>query len=157
MSEENKDPFVGMIRVTGKGVGYFPIPNSEEDFEIQPENMATALNRDTVRVENLNKETFGRKQAKVVEIIERHKTEFVGTLEKTPEGFFLTPDDKKMYMDIFVPASSAHNASTGDKAQVKLTEWPDPTKSPRGEVIRVIGRAGEHNSEMLGIVLRIRF
>ena len=156
MSEENKDPYIGMIRVTGKGVGYFPIPNSDLDFEIQPENINTALNRDTVRIEDLKqKSQYDRKQAKVVEIIERKKNEFVGTIEKAGEGFFLTPDDKKMYRDIFV--ADPKEAKAGDKVQVKITEWQDTSKSPHGEVVRVIGRAGEHNAEMLGIVYESGF
>src|SRR5581483_7530005 len=150
--EENKNPFTGTIRVTSKGVGYFSLPDSEEDFEISPEDIGTALNRDTVKIEDLKKVSkYGRKLARVVEIIERHKNDFVGNLEKTPEGFFCVPDDKRMYRDIFVSKENVKDARDGDKVQVRITEWTDPTKSPQGEVIRLIGRAGEHNTEMLGI------
>jgi ribonuclease R len=138
-------------------VGYFTITDGEADLEIQPENLNAALNRDRVKVAPLGKEVFGRKQAKVLEIVERHKTEFVGTFEKEGKNFFVVPDDKRMYRDIFVPFDYAFGASGGDKVQVKITEWPDPTKSPKGEVIRVIGRAGEHNAEMLGIVYESGF
>ena len=156
MSEENKDPYVGTIRVTGKGVGYFSLPAEasakvgllpNEDFEIPPEQVNTALNRDTVRIEDLRKTSpYGRKLAKVAEVIERHKTEFVGTLD---DGF-LVPDNKRMYRDIFV--EDTKGAKNGDKIQVKITSWEDAAKSPKGELVRVIGRAGEHNAEMLGIV-----
>ncbi len=157
MSESQSNPFIGTIRVTSKGVGYFSVSDSEEDFEIQPENLATALNRDVVRIVDLKKLSYHRKQAQVAEIIERHKMEFVGTLEKDGENFFLIPDDKRLYRDIFIPAELTNGAESGMKAQVKITEWSDPSKSPRGEVIRVIGRAGEHNSEMLGIVYESGF
>ncbi|MDO8565223.1 MAG: ribonuclease R [bacterium] len=157
MTKDNKDPFIGTIRVTGKGVGYFPAPDESDDFEVQPENVNAALNRDTVRVEDLKKEVLGRKQARVVEIIERHKTEFVGTLEKEGDNSFLVPDDKRMYRDIFLSEGKTLNAKEGDKIQAKITEWSDPAKSPTGEVIRVIGRAGEHNTEMLGIVYESGF
>src|SRR3989344_6568161 len=161
MTEENKDPYVGIIRVTGKGVGYFPAPDASDDLEVQPENLKAALNRDTVKVEMMGKEIFGRKQAQVVEIIERHKTEFVGTLEKDDPpaggGFFLVPDDKKMYRDIFIPTGKEMGGKHGDKVQAKILEWEDSSKSPKGEVIRVIGKAGEHNSEMLGIVYESGF
>ena len=156
MTKKN-NPLEGTIRVTGKGVGYFPLLDGDEDLEIQPENLNAALNRDRVKVESLHKEILGRKQARVTEIIERHKTEFVGTLEEDDGNFFLVPDDKRMYRDIFVPFDSAQGASEGDKVQVKITEWPVPSKSPKGEVIRIIGRAGEHNAEMLGIVYESGF
>lgn len=155
--KEETNTLEGIIRVTGKGVGYFPIPDSDSDLEIQPENLKAALNRDRVKVKLLGKEIFGRKQGQVVEITERHKTEFVGDLEKDNENFFLIPDDKRMYRDIFIPADKTRNAKEGNKVQVKIVEWPDPTKSPKGEVIRVIGNAGEHNAEMLGIVYESGF
>jgi len=157
MKEEKNNILEGIIRVTGKSVGYFSLPDQDQDLEIQPENLSAALNRDRVRVELLGKKVLGREQARVIEIIERHKTEFVGTLEQTPEGFFLVPDDKKMYRDIFVPLDSTHGASDGDKVQVKIIEWSDPSKSPKGEMLRIIGRAGEHNAEMLGIVYESGF
>jgi len=140
----------GMIRVTGKGVGYFSLSDKEDDLEIQPENLNTALNRDRVKIEPLGKKIFDRKQAKVVEIIERHKLDFVGTLD----GSFVIPDDKRMYRDIFV---EPRDAKEGDKVQVKITEWTEGSKSPKGELVRVIGRAGEHNAEMLGIVYESGF
>ena len=157
MKEEKNNILEGIIRVTGKSVGYFSLPDQDQDLEIQPENLSAALNRDRVRVELLGKKVLGREQARVIEIIERHKTEFVGTLEQTPEGFFLVPDDKKMYRDIFVPLDSTNGASDGDKVQVKIIEWSDPSKSPKGEMLRIIGRAGEHNAEMLGIVYESGF
>src|SRR3989338_5943607 len=107
VKRQKNDMFEGTVHVTGKGVGYFPVPDTDEDFEIQPENLNAALNRDKVKVEQIQKEIFGRKQARVIEIIERHKTEFVGALEKTEEGFFLVPNDKRMYRDIFVSFDSA--------------------------------------------------
>lgn len=143
--------------MTGKGVGYFTVAENEEDLEVQPDNLNAALNRDTVQVEVLDKLVLGRKQAKVVKIIERYKTEFVGTLEKDASGLFLIPDDKRMYRDIFVVEGATKGAVGGEKAQVRITEWNDSSKSPKGEVIRIIGEAGEHNAEMLGIVYESGF
>ncbi|MEK7176923.1 MAG: ribonuclease R [Patescibacteria group bacterium] len=147
----------GIVRVTGKGVGYFPVPDSDVDLEIQPEFIKTALNRDRVKIEILPKEVLGRKQAKVVDIVERHKTEFVGTLEKAKDGFFLVPDDKRMYRDVFIVEGKTAGAKEGEKVQAKIIEWSDPLKSPKGEIIRIIGKAGEHNAEMLGIVYESGF
>lgn len=153
MEEIQKDKYVGRITVTGKGTGFFTVDENEEDLEIQPENINRALNKDTVRIEPLNKEINGRKQARVVEVIERNKETFVGTLDKgTEEYVFLIPDDKRMYRDIFIHLSKAMDAKIGDKVQVKLVDWKDPMKSPEGEVVRIIGRKGEHNTEMQSIV-----
>ncbi len=144
--------------MTGKGVGYFAVEGSDDDYEIQPENIGTALNRDTVRIEDLKKKSqYDRRQAKVVEIVERHKLDFVGTLEKDEQGFFVVADDKRLYRDIFIPAGKEMDAKHGDKVQAHITDWVDASKSPKGEIVRVIGKAGEHNSEMLGIVYESGF
>ncbi len=157
MKETKENMLEGTIRVTGKGVGYFADPNGGDDYEIQPENNKTALNRDRVKIEVLGHEVYGRKQAKVIEIVERSKTAFVGTLEKDGQNFFLVPDDKRMYRDIFIPGDKVGKGEPGDKVQTKITEWEDSSKSPKGEVMRVIGKAGEHNAEMVGIVLESGF
>lgn len=141
----------GTIKVTGKGVGYFAVPETEIDLEVQPENINTALNGDTVKIEPLAKEIYGRKQARVVEIISRRKTHFVGTFDKG----FVIPDDKRMYRDI--AAEGVGGAKDGDKVFVELTEWTDASKSPKGNILKVIGKAGEHNAEMEGIVYESGF
>jgi ribonuclease R len=154
------NPLEGIIRVTGKAVGYFPIPDMEEDFEVQPENLATALNGDTVKVVPLGTEKFMRKQAKVVEIVRRRKTAFVGTFEKADDTMgdgFVVPDDKRMYRDIFIPKGESQGAESGSKVQAEIKEWQDTSKSPHGSIIRIIGRAGEHNAEMEGIVYESGF
>ncbi len=136
----------GVIKVTGKGVGYFPILDVEVDIEIQPEEINTALNGDIVKIEVLDQERFGRKQARVLEVLKRKKTQFVGDFD---EGFVI-PDDKRVYRDFF--ATESAGAKNGDKVLFELTSWPDPAKSPQGKVVKVIGRAGEHNAEMEAIV-----
>jgi len=153
-----------MIKVTGKGVGYFALPETSpnqkdipDDLEIQPENMGTALNRDIVKIEVLDQKIFDRKQAKVIEIVERHKINFVGILEEDGGNFFLIPDDKRMYRDIFISKDKLNNAKPGDKVQAHITEWEDPEKSPKGEIIQLIGQAGKHDVEMRAIVYESGF
>jgi len=155
------DILTGKIVATARGVGYFRRPDDEEgDLEIAPERMKMALHNDLVEVRALGtKSPWGKPQGEVVKILERNKEQFVGTLiaVKGKDFFFLRPDDKRMYKDIFVHSSKALGGKDGDKALVKLVSWPDPMKSPDGEVLRVIGRKGDHNTEMISIVLESGF
>ncbi len=141
----------GTIKVTGKGVGYFAIPDTDTDIEIQPENINTALNGDTVKIEILQVEVYGRRQGKVLEILSRKKIYFVGTFDKG----FVIPDDKRMYRDIAVGSES--EAKDGDKVLSEIVSWEDSSKSPAGKILKIIGRAGEHNAEMVGIVYESGF
>jgi ribonuclease R len=108
---------------------------------------------------NGGKETE-RKFGEVVRVISRARTSFVGVVEaKTTNGagVFIVPDDRRMYRDILVPISDSLNAAIGDKVHVELKPWTDPKKNPEGNVVRVIGRKGDHNTEMESIVIESGF
>jgi len=160
--------YTGPITLGGRGIGYFSIPEFSEDIEIQNHLMNTALNNDEVEVMVLKEEAGIRRQGEVLGIKKRAKMQFVGTLtspQATPQSgngqskdfFFLKPDDRRMYRDIFIHGSNAQKAKNGDKVQVEITGWRDPLKSPEGKVIRVLGRKGVHNVEMEAIILERGF
>lgn len=143
----------GVISINSKGTGFVEHGETEEDIEIRNEGLATAMHGDEVVVEILPKREKNRRQGRVLRINKRAKTRFVGLIERYGEAFFLVPDDKRMYRDILVPVSLAGDAQDGDKAYVEITEWPDALKSPIGKVLEVVGRHGEHETEMRSIVL----
>lgn len=145
--------YTGLINVSGRGVGYFTVDGYEEDIEIQTPILKTALNNDEVEIRLLAPQEGLRQQGEVVNIINRAKMQFVGTLMGSKDFFFLKADDRKMYKDIFVHASNADGGKNGEKALVEITGWKDPMKSPEGKVLRVLGRKGVHNVEMEAIIL----
>ena len=92
----------GRIRVAGKALGFVEIDGKDEDILIETENLNTALNNDEVEIALLKKHGARRQTGKVLTVLKRAKSQFVGTLEKDKERFFLIPDDKKVYSDIVV-------------------------------------------------------
>ncbi|MDE1966545.1 MAG: ribonuclease R [Patescibacteria group bacterium] len=151
-----RKPFIGVIMTTGKGLGFIndearPFP---EDILIEAGGLETALNGDTVEFTVLPRRPgMIRQTGKVIRVVKRAKTVFVGTiqLENRTAGF--SPDDNRAYTDFFVPANKLGGARHGDKVQAKLASWTDPKRLPTAEVIRVLGAKGEHNVEMESIVL----
>ncbi|HJL55800.1 MAG: ribonuclease R [Candidatus Pacebacteria bacterium] len=141
----------GNITVTRRGVGYVPNEAFEEDIEIPNDYINTALNKDEVEIMLHPKVEGKRLQGEVIKIIERAKTQFVGTVEKQDGLSFLDPDDQRMYMDILL--SPEEKAEDGMKVLVELTHWDNPKKNPEGKILQVLGRKGEHNVEMQSIVL----
>jgi ribonuclease R/exosome complex exonuclease DIS3/RRP44 len=91
-------------------------------------------------------------EGEVIEIVERFRTEFVGTLQISPKFAFFIPDSNKLPIDFFIPLNSLNKAQNGQKVVVRLTEWKDDAKNPNGEVIRVLGEAGEHETEIHSIL-----
>jgi ribonuclease R/exosome complex exonuclease DIS3/RRP44 len=88
----------------------------------------------------------------VVEIIKRHKTEFVGVLQLNQNFGFVIADDFKMYADIFIAKKDLNEAKNGEKVVAELIEWPDNSKNPFGKITKIIGKPGEHETEIHSIL-----
>lgn len=93
-----------------------------------------------------------RPEGEVIEIIERRSPELVGVLQVTPHYSFLIPDSKKIYEDIYVPRMETMNANHLDKVIVEVTRWASSGKKAEGRVIKVLGKAGENETEMHSIL-----
>ena len=65
---------------------------------------------------------------------------------------FVVPDSNKMPVDVFVPLSKTLKAEDGDKVLVTLEEWPDKADCPNGTIIKILGKPGEHNTEIHSIL-----
>jgi ribonuclease R/exosome complex exonuclease DIS3/RRP44 len=100
-----------------------------------------------------NKRGSKKLEADVVEVIERAKTEFVGVLQLNKNFGFVVPDNNKMYVDIFISQNKINGAEDGDKVVVSITDWPSNSKNPFGKITTVLGKPGDHNTEMHSILL----
>jgi ribonuclease R len=142
----------GRIDFTARGAAYVIIENRDVDVFIQPNNTGKALNGDHVRVKII-KQGSNRDEGKVIEIIERDKKFVVGVLQVNEKFAFLVPDNHRMNVDIFIPKAKLNNALNGQKAMVRITDWPDKADSPYGEVIEVLGMPGTNDAEMISILV----
>jgi len=154
--QKTKKKLEGVISVSNKGTGYVAIENQEVDVEIDSQNLNTALNGDLVQIEIISKQK-GRKYGKVVKIISRAKNGFVGILEKGVENVFLKPDDLKMYANILLDPQKLNDAEIGDKIFVKIISWEKGQENPTGEIIKIIGKPGENDTEMKALALEKGF
>ena len=141
----------GVISVTARGIGYVTIPESEEDdLEVDSSRLSTALHGDTVKVRILGK-SGKRVQAEVIEVLERAKTRFIGTLLKKGGMWVLTPDSRRMHVAISV---APHTELKSDwKALVEMKPWTDAKKLPEGALVELIGPKGDNETEMKAIAL----
>jgi len=167
MKSKNKLPksahgatVAGTISISSKGTGYVAIgevKNKGEDPEVDFRHLNTALNGDIVEI-LLHPKVAGRRQtAEVTKVISRAKSGFAGVLEKEKDTFFLKPDDPKMYTDILISKEDLGGAKAGQKVFGKIVSWKNPRKAPIGKIEKLLGKPGEHNAEMLGIVMEKGF
>ena len=142
----------GHVDMTQKGSGYVVSEDLEDDVYITPKNMAHALDGDFVRVLMYAKRKNKKPEGEIVEIIERARQEFVGTIEMSKNFGFLVPDNRKMLVDLYIPREALKGAKHGDKAIARITDWPEHASSPFGEVLEVLGKQGDHNVEIHSIL-----
>ncbi|MDY0780472.1 ribonuclease R family protein [Tenacibaculum sp. IB213877] len=150
---EDRKYHVGTLDLTSNGNGYFICDDFEEDIFVPAVNLNKGLQDDTVRVYVYHKRRNQKLEADVVEVLERAKTEFVGTLQMSKNFGFVIPDNYKMYADIFISKSKLGGAEDGDKVLAKITDWPDNSKNPFGKITQVLGKPGEHDTEIHSILL----
>lgn len=129
------------------------IDGDEEAIFVAERNSRHALNGDRVRVNIAARRRGAEPEAVVLEIIEKKDQVFIGTLQIMDRQYgYLLTDSKYLAADIFIPKAKLKGGSDGDKAVVKITNWPENAKNPRGEVVDILGRAGENNAEIHAIL-----
>ena len=144
---------IGTLDITSNGNGYFISDDYEDDIFIPNNNLGKGLHQDTVKAYVYKIRSGKKMEADVVEILERAKTEFVGVLQKNKNFGFVVPDNNKMYADIFISENKMNGAEHGDKVQAKIIDWPKNSKNPFGKITTVLGKPGDHNTEMHSILL----
>ena len=135
---------------TGKN-SFVPDDGSEPIF-IAERRSNHAMHGDKVKVA-LTAKRRGRKiEGEVIEIIERAKDTFVGTLKVEKYYAFLLTEDRTLANDIFIPRDMLKGGKNGDKAVVKIIKWPEDAKNPIGKVMDILGQAGDNTTEMHAIL-----
>ena len=116
-------------------------------------NSMFALNGDRVKVAFMARRQNHIKEAIVTEILERKHDQAVGILQVEKDFAFLNAEGNFFVSDILIPKKKLKGGKTGEKAVVKITQWPSAeSKNIVGEVIDVLGKQGENNVEMHAIL-----
>ena len=144
----------GILDLASKGNGYVISDDFEEDVFIASNNINKALDGDEVEFYAYKRRKRGKIEGEITNILKRAKTEYVGTIQiqQNRNFAFVVADSSKMYKDIFVPINKTKKAEDGDKVLVTLTDWPEKADSPYGKVLEVLGKPGEHNTEIHAIL-----
>ena len=142
----------GVVELTAKGSAYIISDESEEDVFVAFSNLKHALNGDKVKVLVYARRKNSRPEGEVVEIVEKKKATFVGTIQLSENYAFLLPGGKQMPYDVFIPLHQLGGAKNGEKVIVKITDWPEKQKNPVGQVIEVLGAPGNNDTEMNAIM-----
>ncbi|GAB1856449.1 ribonuclease R [Flavobacteriaceae bacterium MHTCC 0001] len=150
----NTEYHTGILDLSGKGTGYIICEDFDEDVFIASNNINKALDGDEVEFYAYKRRKRGKIEGEITNIIKRAKSEYVGVIQiqKNSRFAFVIPDSSKMYKDIFVPINKTLKAEDGDKVLVTLEDWPEKADSPYGKVKQILGKPGEHSTEIHAIL-----
>ncbi|WP_430410992.1 ribonuclease R [Kordia sp.] len=144
--------YTGILDMTTRGQGYIICEEFEEDIFVPNNKLNRALDGDEVEIYVYKRRKNNRPEGEITNIIKRKKTEFVGVLQMQKNFAFVVVSNQKMYTDIFVPKNKINNAQNGDKVVVEIEDWPARADSPFGNITQVLGKPGEHNTEIHSIL-----
>ena len=148
----SKNYYTGIADVTARGQAYIVIEELEEDIFVNQKNINHALHGDIVEVYIFKRNRGGKPEGEITKILERKKTDFVGVIQIQERFAFVECQDTKMYTDIFISKENINNAKNGDKVLVQIENWPEKAGSPYGKVLKILGKPGEHNTEIHSIL-----
>ncbi|MDG1571514.1 ribonuclease R [Robiginitalea sp. M366] len=144
--------FTGTLDVNSQGNGYVVTEELEEDIFVSYPNLNRAFHGDTVEVQLFQKRKQSRPEGKILKVVKRKKTAFVGIVDTYKSFAFVRPTDHRMYTDIFVRLDDLQGAKEHEKVLVEMLDWPEDADSPFGKVIEVLGIPGEHDTEIHSIL-----
>lgn len=143
---------IGVFERRSNGKNQLIPEDGGDSIFVAERNSMRAMNGDKVKVLLSARKKGEGAEGEVIEIIERVPQTFIGVLDVQPHYAFLINDNKFLANDIFIPKEKLKGGKTGDKAVVKIVDWPERAKNPIGEVIDVLGASGENNTEIHAIL-----
>lgn len=155
---ESKSILVGVVDMKQTGKAYVILEDPDmEDIFINSNNTYQALNGDTVKVRLFPKRRTKKLEGEIIEVVKRAKKQFVGTILKEQRMSYFMPDNTSMPIDIMIEDKDLNGAKNGDKVVVAITDWPERSRNPFGEVIHLLGKPGNNDVEMNSILAEFEF
>jgi ribonuclease R len=152
----------GRVDRVNKSFAFVIIEGREDDIYVESELLNGAWDGDIVSIQALTKNSRGsrngrdsgknRVEGRVTDIVERSNTDIVGIIEVNPRYAVVQPDNKKLFDPIFLEPEEIKGAQHGDKVIVKVTQWPTRRSQAEGEIVEVLGKAGNNDVEMHAIL-----
>ncbi|MBI1835903.1 MAG: ribonuclease R [Flavobacteriia bacterium] len=149
--EDTANYVEGTLSMSARGAGFVMVSKEVKDIYIAPENVNQSLNGDVVKVQIIKKGPT-RTEGRIIAIVERERTQFVGVIQMHENFAFLIPDNTRAGTDIYIPKEKLNGAKDGEKCLVKITVWPKSAGNPFGEVIECLGKKSTNDTEMLSIL-----
>ena len=141
----------GKVELQPQGFAFIHSEEVDKPILVSQRNLNHSMDGDIVKVYLFARRKKHYPEGEVEEVIERAKSIFVGTIEKSGNYTFLDPVGKVSF-DLFIPGDKLNGAKPGQKVIGRITDWPPRAKNPFGEVVEILGKAGDNDTEMHAIL-----
>src|SRR5258706_4983744 len=142
----------GILDVTQSGAAFLLSEDGEDDIYISEKYLRNALHGDRVKVLLHPRHKNKKMEGEVIEVLQRARTHFTGTVQLSNKYAFLVPDSPRMHTDIFISPEHINGAQNGMKAVAEILEWEKGRKNPIGTTVELLGMPGENETEILSIL-----
>jgi ribonuclease R len=146
------DQITGVVDHVSSRFAYVKIGEGRGDVYIKGKDLASAVDGDTVKIVMFSTKHGEHQEGKVVEVVTRNRSRFVGKIEVSKGYAFVIPDYRKVHQDFFVYPENVNKAKSGDKVIIEVVAWADGDKSPEAKVIQILGKAGDNEAEIHSIM-----
>ncbi len=156
--KSHKEVIKGKLDISRSGMGFVIAEGHERDILVKPNDFGKAFHGDVVRVElDKYKDTGKRPEGKVVEVVERHQTEFIGTLQLNNNIAFFIPAGEKPIPDFYIPINKLNGAVNADRVVARFVNWEKSEKKPEGEIVTILKSENEGDLAMKEILIDAGF
>lgn len=142
----------GVVVTATPGALYVHIEELESDIYVARRNGGGALEGDRVQLVVVRKSRDGEFEGSIVAVVERSRKPYIGTAQLTSNSIFVTPDNRRLGVDIYLSRKACPKVEDGDKVSVRIVDWPDGERLPHGELVERLGKAGDNDTEMHAIL-----
>ena len=154
---KNRSEIQGILDFNSRGDAYLVSEDLDDDIKLKNGQTKDAFDGDEVLVRIDFKPSTNKQKAYVHQVIKRARTEFVGTVEKYGNNVFVRPDNHKIHTDFYIPEERSKGVKHGMKVVFSFRDWPKKAKNPYGTILKILGAAGEHQTEMHAIIAEFGF
>ncbi|MFN8251373.1 MAG: ribonuclease R [Ferruginibacter sp.] len=150
--------FTGVLDISRSGMGFVMVEGEDKDILVRPNDFNRAFHGDTVKVQVDKHAIPGKRvEGKIVEVLERKQSEFIGNIQVSKNFGFFSADTDKPLPDFFIPPDKIKDAKDGDRVVVKLVKWEADNRKPEGEVVNIIRAEDENDLAMKELLIDAGF
>lgn len=144
--------FKGVVTSITPSALYVAVEELESDVYVARRNGCGALDGDSVELVVARRSRDGELEGTIVAVTERSTKPYVGTAQLTTNSIFVTPDSRRLATDIYLERKRYPKVEDGDKVLVRVTDWAEGDRLPEGELVEILGKAGDNDTEMHAIL-----